>query len=129
MNNIVKRFSILLGAVALSCLLGWAVPGAHAASHISTPKKHAASHTSSPKKHDPSPCLPNQVTVVERHATVCLNVGDNMSVIEVVSIKNGTNALAIFDNEDVHNVFVVGPHQMMTFPNFNSGRVLVQPCP
>jgi hypothetical protein len=119
LNKTVKRFGLSLLAVALFCTLSWAVPGANAASHTSRPKKDA-----------PSPCLPTQVTVVERHATVCLNKGQDEPVIEVVSIHNGTNALAIFDNEDVHDVFVVEPGQTKDFPNFNSGRVkvLTKPC-
>jgi hypothetical protein len=63
--------------------------------------------------------------VVERHATVCLNEGEDKPVIEVVSIYNGTNALALFDDEDTHMTYPIEPGQTRQFPNFNSGSVEV----
>jgi hypothetical protein len=83
-----------------------------------------------------SSCSPTQVAVIQRNddTPVCLDKGNMaMNLTDVLVVRNGTNACAIFSSTRV-NPTEVGPGQTQTFPvhGFTDGggmvMVLTTPC-
>lgn len=118
-----KRFGILLGAVALFCTLGWTTTSAHAAPQTSLAEQDAPS------------CSSTQVTVVQQSgATTCVNMDQIQGFPKenkVVSISNGTGVLAVFNDTDGENIVVVNPGQTKNVPMPDKGtevKVLSSSC-